>query len=392
MSRTATLWTRALITTQVALSLLLLTGASLLVTSLRNLHAFDAGFDRDHVLLMRLSPDKAGYTGERRLAYYRQVLERARNAPGVRAAGLSLITPISGGGVDLSFGVAGRPREPGAVVYVDMVSDGYFAAMGTTLLLGRDLAPQDGPDSTPVAVINDALSRRYFKNESPIGQRVRLGDQEGLEIVGVVANAKYLSLREEDHPTMYVHALQTRDDKWGLTLAVRTSGDPASFAPAIRREVQSVTGTAPVAQGTTLAAQIDRSLVKERLMTRILGAFAALALLLASVGLYGVLGYAVTRRTNEIGIRLALGATRGTVLLSVLRESWMLVAIGAAIGVPAALALTPLLSSLLYGVTPADPWVLSGAVLCLFLVALAAASRPAWRASRVDPLVALRYE
>lgn len=392
VSRTSTFWTRTLIAAQVALSLLLLTGASLLVTSLRNLRTFDAGFDRDHVLKMGLNPARGGYTGDRRVEYYRQVLERARNAPGVRAAGLSLVTPISGGGVDLSFGVEGRPREPGAIVYVNEVSDGYFAAMGTTLLVGRDFVPKVGPSSTFVAVINDALSRRYFNGENPIGRRVRLGSQEGLEIIGVVANAKYASLREEDHPTIYVDALQKRDNAWGLTLAVRTWGDPVSFDTAIRREVQAVARTVPITQGAPLSAQIERSLVKERLMTRILSAFAALALLLASVGLYGVLGYAVTRRTNEIGIRLALGATRGTVLWSVVRESWTLVAIGVAIGVPAALALTQLLSSLLYGVTPTDPWVLGGAVACLFVVALAAASQPAWRAVRVDPLVALRYE
>jgi predicted permease len=392
VSRTATLWTRVLIATQVALSLLLLTGASLLVTSLRNLREFDAGFDRDHVLLMGLNPAKGGYAGDRRLEYYRQVLDRARRAPGVHAAGLSLLTPISGGGVDLSFGVEGRPREPGAIVYVNDASDGYFAAMGTTLLLGRDFVPEDRPNATPVAVINDALSRRYFKTQSPIGQRVTVGNRGVLEVVGVVANAKYLSLREEDQPTLCVNALQKPDEPWGLTLAVRTSGDPASLATAIRRDVQAVAATVPIGQPSTLSAQIDRSLVKERLMTRILGAFAALALLLASVGLYGVLGYAVTRRTNEIGIRMALGATRGTVLWSVLRESWMLVATGVAIGIPAALMLTRLLSSLLYGVTPTDPWVLGGAVACLFFVALVAASQPAWRALRVDPLVALRYE
>jgi ABC-type antimicrobial peptide transport system permease subunit len=170
------------------------------------------------------------------------------------------------------------------------------------------------------------------------------------------------------------------------------AGDPLSLAPAIQREVQAVAAAAPVAQAKTLSAQIDRSLVKERLMTRLLGLFAGLALLLALVGLYGVLGYTVTRRTNEIGVRFALGATRGAVMWSVLSDSSKLVAMGVAIGVPAALALTRLLSSLLYGVAPTDPWALSGVVLCLFFVALAAASLPAWRASRVDPLVALRCE
>lgn len=392
VSRSVTLWSRALIAAQVALSLLLLVGASLLVTSLQNLRTFDAGFDREHVLVMGLSPRKGGYTGDRGMAYYRQVLDRVRSTPGVRAAGVSLITPISGGGVDLSFDVEGRPRESGATVYVNEVSDGYFAAMGTTLLLGRAFVAEDRPSSPAVVVINDALSRRYFKNENPIGQRVRLGRQAGLEIVGVVENAKYVSLREEDHPTAYVHALQKRENAWDLTLAIRTSGDPASFAPAIRRELQALAGTVPIAAGSTLSAHIDRSLVKERMMMRILSAFAALALLLASIGLYGVLGYAVTRRTNEIGIRLALGAPRGRVLWSVLWESWTLVVVGVAIGVPAAVALTRLLTSLLYNVTPTDPWVLSSTVACLFVVALAAASRPAWRALRVNPIVALRYE
>jgi predicted permease len=392
VSRTTTLWARVLIATQVALSLLLLTGASLLLASLHNLRTFDAGFDRDHVLKMGLSPAKGGYTGDRRLEYYRQVLERARSTPGVRAAGLSMLTPISGGGLDQSFGVEGRPPDRGTNVYVNEVSDGYFAAIGTTLLVGRDFAPQDSRSSTPVAVINDALSRRYFKGESPIGRRVSVGNEEGFEIIGVVANAKYMSLREEDHPTVYLDARRRPEDAWGLTLAVRTLADPASFATAVRREVQAVDGNVPITQGSLLSAQIERTLVKERLMTRILSAFAVLALLLAAVGLYGVLGYAVTRRTNEIGIRLALGATRGTVLWSVVRESWTLVAIGVAIGVPAALALTRLLSSLLYDVTPTDPWVLGGAIACLFVVALAAAAQPAWRAVRVDPLVALRYE
>jgi predicted permease len=263
--------------------------------------------------------------------------------------------------------------------------------MGTALLLGREFTHQDGPDSTRVAVINDALARRYFNNQNPIGQRVRLGPQEGLEIVGVVENAKYVSLREDDHPTAYVHVLQGRG-RGALTLSVKTAADPISIGPVIQNEVRAVATAVPLTQASALSTQIDRSLVKERLMTRVLGFFAGLALLLALIGLYGVLGYAVTRRTHEIGIRLALGATRGAVLWSVLSESSKLVAMGVVIGVPAALALTRLFASLLYGVKPTDPWVLAGVVLSLFLVGMAAASLPAWRASRVDPLVALRYE
>jgi predicted permease len=389
--RAATAWTRSLIAAQVALSLVLLIGASLLVTSLRNLREFDAGFDRD-VLILGLNPGAGGYSGERRLEYYRQVLERARAVPGVRSAGLSLLTPALGGGVDMSFRIDGRPRDEGAIVYVNDVSDGYLSAMGTKLLRGRDFGPQDAPGSTPVAIVNEVLARRYFKNESPIGQRVWVGNRGGVEIVGIAANAKYLSLREQDHPTIYVQAFQNPEELWGFKLAVAASGEPATAGPSIRKAVQAIAATAPVAEARTLSSQIERTLAKERLMSRILRAFAGIALLLASAGLYGVLGYAVTRRTNEIGIRLALGAERGTVLWSVLRESWTLVAIGVAIGVPAALTLTRLLSTLLYGVTPADPWVIGTAVATLFVVALAAAAQPAWRAVRVDPLVALRSE
>jgi predicted lysophospholipase L1 biosynthesis ABC-type transport system permease subunit len=240
-------------------------------------------------------------------------------------------------------------------------------------------------------VINEALARRYFGASSPIGQRVALGRRGGLEIVGVVANAKYLSLREKDHPTIYVHALQT-PQLGGLTLTAKISVDPTPFAAALRREIRALGANGRVGTVETLSSQIDRSLVNERLVARLLGGFAGLAVLLAAIGLYGVLGYAVTRRTSEIGVRLALGATPGAILRSVLSVSWRLVAIGTIFGVPVALGLTRVLSSLLYGVTPTDPWILSGAVSCLFLVALIAAWLPARRASNVDPLVALRHE
>jgi predicted permease len=392
-SRRSARWSQTLVVAQVAMSLLLLASASLVLMSLYNLRALDPGFDRDHVLLLSLNPGKAGYRGERAAQYYRDVLARVRRAPGVRATTLCLIPPISGGGVDLPFAVEGQPREPGALVYVHDVADGYFSTMSTGLLLGRDFSPHDGVDSPPVAVINEAFARSYLDSTaSPIGRRVALGGQEGLEIVGVVPNAKYLSLREDDRPIVYVHVFQRREAGDSLTLAVRTSGDPMAASATVRREVLAVAPAVPVGQAATLAAQINRSLVKERLVTRILGAFAGLALVLACIGLYGVLGYAVTRRTNEIGVRLALGATRGVILQSVLRDSAWLVAIGAAIGVTLALMSTRLVSTLLYGVTPTDPWLLGGAVLCLVLVALIAASVPAWRASRIDPLVALRHE
>jgi predicted permease len=385
-----TLWSRGLIAAQVALSLLLLAGALLLVTTLRNFRTGDFGFDRQGVLTMRVEPGRAGYTGDRRVAYCRELLERVRNTPGVRQAALSLGMPVISSGVDSSFSLEGEPRDPDANAYVNEVTDGYFATTGTRLLLGRDFGPQDGPASTPVAIVNEALVRRYFGNRNPIGQRVNVGRRGALEVVGVVETTKYESLREIESPMVYGHALQGGNLGFGLNLTVKT-GDPAAIGPSIRRAVQDI-APVPVTPPTTLAAQIDRTLVRERLIARVLSAFAALALLLASAGLYGVLAYTVTRRTGEIGVRVALGATRGAVLRPVLGEAVRLVAIGVAIGVPAALMLTRLLENLLYGVTPTDVRVLGGVVVVLFLVALAAASIPAWRASRVNPLVALRYE
>jgi predicted permease len=384
----ATRWSRALIAVQVALSLVLLIGAVLILVSLRNIRTFDAGFDRAHVAFMSLSPDRAGFTGPRVPQYYRDVLDRVRAVAGVRAAGLSMITPISGGGIDLSLTVEGR-TDPPVTVYVNGVSDGYFAAMGTALRRGRDFERRDGGAAARAAIVNEAIVERFFKHQDPLGQRINLGRGTGLTIVGVVGNTKYMTLRESDMPTVYTYA-PSEDERMGLELVVATHGDPAALSAVVRQEARAVAPAVPVGTPGTFAEQIERSLVTERLIGRLLGAFAVLALLLAAVGLYGVLGYWVARRTAEIGLRLALGASRQDVLSGVLRESAVLVAIGAAIGVPAALLLSRTLASLLFDVTPSDPRILAGSVLCLFTVAMLAAAVPAWRASRVEPLAALR--
>jgi predicted permease len=383
-------WTRSLVAFQVALSLLLLAGALLLLTTLRNFRTGDFGFDRQGVLSMRLDPSRAGYAGERRVAYFRAVLDRARNTPGVRGAALSLGMPVISAGVDMSFRVDGLPRDPDATVFVNDVTQGYFAATGTRLLRGRDFGPDDGPGSAAVAIVNDALVRRYFGGRDPIGQRVWAGNRGTLEVVGVVATTKYQSLRESDSPIIYVHALQSASGG-GLNLIVKTAGDPMSMGAGLRRAIQDI-APVHVTPPETLSSQIDRTLIAERLIARVLGLFALLAIVLAAAGLYGVLAYNTARRTREIGIRLALGATPRAVLWPVLAESVKLAAMGIAMGVPAALALTRLLSSLLYGVAPTDPYVLGAVALCLFCVALMAAVVPAARASRVDPLAALRYE
>jgi predicted permease len=383
-------WTRSLVAFQVALSLLLLAGALLLVTTLRNFRTGDFGFDRDGVLSMRVDPSRAGYAGERRLAYFRTVLERARSSPGVRGAALSLGMPVISAGVDMSFRVDGLPPEPDATVFVNDVTEGYFAVTGTPLLRGRDFGPQDGPRSAPVAIINDAVVQRYFGGRDPIGRRVSAGNRGTLEVVGVVATTKYQSLREADSPIIYAHALQSAGGG-GLNLIAKAAGDPLSTGVVLRRAIQDI-APVRVTPPETLSSQIDRTLIAERLIARVLGVFALLAVVLAAAGLYGVLAYNTAHRTREIGIRLALGATRRAVLWRVLGESVTLTAAGIAMGVPAALALTRLLSTLLYGVAPADPRVLAAGVLCLVCVAVIAALVPAARASRVDPLVALRYD
>jgi predicted permease len=387
---TATTWARGLIASQVALSVLLLAGALLLVTTLRNLQTNHFGFDRNGVLAMRLDPARAGYTGERRVAYFRAVLERVRNTPDVRSAALALGMPVISAGVDMSFGIEGQPLDPDARVFVNDVTDGYFASTGTKLLLGRDFGSQDGPGSTPVAIINDTVARRYFGSRQPVGQRISVGIRGVVEVVGVVETTKYQSLRERDSPIVYVHALQSANNG-GLNLVVKTDGDPLSIGPSIRRAIQDV-APVRVSPPVTLPAQIDRTLVRERLIARVLGAFALMAVMLAAAGLYGMLAYSVARRTGEIGVRFALGATRRVVLRGVLTESAKVVVPGVALGVAASLTLTRILSTLLYGVAPTDPLVLGAVVVCLVVVSLLAASVPAWRASRVNPLVALRDE
>jgi predicted permease len=389
VSRDSTRWGHALIAAQVALSLLLVAGAALLVATLRNIRGFHPGFDAGQVLLLDLDPARAGYSGARLTGYYRDVLDRVRAAPGVRAASLSQITPISGGGIDLPITIEGRRREPGVMVYANRMSEGFFATMAIPMRLGRDFVPQDG--ARAVAIVNNALATRFFKDQSPIGRRFLLSGPTPLEIVGVVANSKYMTLRDVDTPTAYLY-LPDDGEPGGVTLSIRTSGDPLAFALTIRDQVQSVAAAVAVSQPRTLSSQVERSLVRERLVARLLGAFATLSLFLASVGLYGVLGYQVARRTGEIGLRLALGATRGAVLRSVLRQSSIVVAIGSAVGIPVAILSSRSLSSLLYGVTPFDARVLGGAVAALLGVATIAAALPAWRASRVDPLVALRHE
>jgi predicted permease len=385
---------KVLVMAQVALSLVLLVGAGLFIGTLWNLRTMDAGFERNGILLASVEPGTAGYKGPTLSNFYQALLQRVRQVPGVRACSVSLLTPIAGGGFDMPAKVDGYTPAPHEdnTVYINGVSPGYFATFGTPLLAGRDFDWHDRPESSPAALINETMARYYFHDASPLGRWVALGDRKPVRIVGVVKDARYMSLREPVHRTVYLDLFQMAEMDAGLRFEVRAADHPLQLLAAVQAAVRAMGGHVPVKNETTFDRQIDESLIQERLVAALCGFFGSLALLLAAIGTYGVLAYAVSRRTNEIGIRMALGAGRRSVLWMVLRETVGLVLAGIVIGLPLTLAATRLTGKLLFGLTPADPLTMTLAILAMLSTAAAASYLPARRASRVDPMVALRYE
>ena len=389
---------KALVVVQVALSLLLVVGAGLMLTTFFNLETLTSGFEREHILLTSVDLRNGHYPPERRGAAYRDILEHLRALPGVRSASDSLMTPISGGfwNEDLQIeGYTSKGRED-TLVYFNRVSDGYLETLGIQLVAGRDFNSHDTPQSPGVAIVNETMAKRFFAGQNPIGKRYRpeegnsLGDW--VEIVGVMKDAKYGTLREEILPTAFVAASQDAKPNQSFNFEVRVaSGAPTALISAVKSAVAQVNGDVSM-QFTTLAVQVDRSLARERLLATLSGFFGALALLLAMIGLYGVMSYNVARRRNEIGIRMALGAEQSRVLRMVLKEVAVLIGIGVAIGLGAAVGTTRFVESFLYGMKPNDPWTLASAAIVLAVVAALAGFLPARRASRLDPMTALREE
>ncbi|HEU4456154.1 MAG TPA: ABC transporter permease [Longimicrobium sp.] len=385
---------RALVVGQVALSLVLVTAAGLLLGSFARLAALDPGFRREGVLLTTVRERGEPAPPEQAQARQREILERLRELPGVRAASASMITPISGAAWNGSVTVAESPTPETSdqEVYFNGVSDGYFATMGTTLIAGRDVSPADRDGAPLVAVINQTMARKFFGGASPLGKRFRAEPgSRVMEVVGVVADAKYRSLRETTTPTAFLPIAQAGPGPPWFALEVLAEGPPSALAPAVAAAVAEVSGSLSL-EFTTLSAQVDASLRRERLMATLSGFFGGLALLLAMVGLYGTLSYGVARRKREMGIRLALGAQRARMLRMVMGEVGWMVGTGVVIGMAAALAGMRLVASFLFGVTPSDPATLVFSALLLAAVAIAAGAAPAWRASRLDPMVALREE
>lgn len=384
---------KSLVIVQVALSLVLLVDAGLFSGTLRNLQHLDAGFDRENLLTFELNPRLNHYSGAEIARLYARLLESLETIPGVRSATLSQYPLLGGSRNDAPLFVRGGPVDEVRRVLVNEVAANFFDTLGLPVLMGRGFTAQDDERAPKVAVINQALARRYFGDENPIGKRIGLESPENngrIEIVGIVRDAKYHELRGEMPPTAYLPYFQ--DEAGNAHFSVRTSGEPKAMAARVRQTVRELDGTLPMIDFRTLRQKVEGSWAKERFFAGVSGFFGLLSLLLASIGLYGVIAYGVARRTNEMGVRMALGAQRRDVTRLVMGDLLRLTAFGIGLGLTAALTMTRLISSLLFGLTPNDPMTISMAALLLVTVALLAGYLPARRAARIDPLDALRCE
>ena len=384
-----------LVVVQVALSMVLLAGAGLLLRSLFNLETFNAGFDRDKVSVVRLNGYSASRTRDQVAAFFEQLLERVRQLPGVHSASYSSFTPISGKEVGINVVVEGYTLLAGEVANERFVgvSPGYFETMGIPLLEGRDFTQEEihpnsaSYQSTSVAIINRTMAHRFFGNSSPLGKHFRFveGNRPPLEIVGVVADSKYNDLREGPNDFFYIPG--THGD-----LEIRTSGSSAALASALREILRSLDGSVTITSIKTLREQVDESLHPDRMIAALCGVFSILALALTCVGLYGTLAFQVARRTNEIGVRMALGAHPRDIFRLVVGQGMQLTVSGLVLGIAAALGMTSLLATLLFGVKGTDPLTFLWVAIILLSATALACYVPARRAMRVDPMVALRDE
>jgi predicted permease len=407
---------KLLVVAQVALSLFLLVGAGLFARSLRNLRTLDAGINYENIIKFRIDAG-SGYDTARLMDLHKQALSRLEALPGARSATMAIATPLTGG-VLLS-----RVSVPGYTPALDenlncnalVVGPRFFETMKMPLLAGRDFGPRedrpalsgrddaapantpdtaadDRPPSTLSAVVNQSMARHFFGNENPIGKFFSWDDGgRRIEVIGVVKDAKFTNLREKPPRTFYLYYFQA-PIPFPLTVQLRTDGDPASYAATIQRVVREIDPQLQVVELQTMSEAVNETLVQERFVAQLGGAFSLFALLLACVGLYGVMSYAAARRTSEIGVRMALGAQRRDVVWLVMREVALLVALGVGVGLAAAMATTRLVSALLFEVTPNDPTTIALATLLMIGVAALAGYLPARRAANVDPMIALRHE
>ncbi len=388
----------SLVVAQVAVSLILLVGAGLFARSLIKLQQEDLGFNRDNVLLARVDTRLAGYKPVELSSVYRQLYDRLSALPNVQSVTIASYSPMQGTGTNSTITVRGyTPAENEDISVSDIqIGPNFTETLGVPLLMGRDIGLQDTPNSPKVAVVTQSFARSFFGDENPIGRRATFeedSDKDDFEIVGVIGDSKYEDAKEKADRTVYRPILQVQDQQtFNNVFELRTVGEPLNLAAEVRAAVAQVNDKLPILDITSLRVQTDEALNQEKLIAQLVSFFGLLGLLLSCVGLYGIMAHAVVRRTNEIGIRMALGAERRDIVWMVLKESLLLVAIGLGLGIPAAWGAAHLISSQLFGVNPSDPASLLTAVLSLTVVAAAAGYLPARRASRVNPLIALRYE
>jgi macrolide transport system ATP-binding/permease protein len=395
---------KSLVVLQVALSAVLLIGAGLLSQTLRNLENQRFGFETQGRLIVRVNPALAGYKVEKLYGLYQQLEQRLPQIPGVVSASYSIYSPMKGENWGLGIHIEGHPPDERIGASFDRVGPHYFETIGSRLLRGRVIGDEDTPTSRHVAVINETFAHKFFPKEDPIGQHFGMGDASNsgdLEIVGIVEDAKYSDAREPAYPTFFMPFLQmAKDPKLSFMVGshfmgdieLRVAGKPENLEYAVRRALADIDPNLTVLDIMSLTEQVDRNFNQDRLIARLTELFGLLALVLACVGLYGVTTYSVARRTSEIGIRMALGADRRSVLGLVLQEALIQLALGLAVGIPVALAGGRLVANQLYGVRSHDPVILGLAVVVLAACALLAAFVPARRAATIDPMQALRTE
>ncbi|HEV2402141.1 MAG TPA: ABC transporter permease [Candidatus Sulfotelmatobacter sp.] len=394
---------RLLVAGEIALALILLISATLALRSLAYVLRLNLGFRSDHLLTMQIDTPAFQFANAgQQTQFVRQVLERVRALPGVTDAAITPFAPFSGWSGETTFRIEGVPENPNASqlkAEVNEPTPNYFRTLGIPLIAGREFTDADTENLPDVYVVNEALVKHYFGAENPIGRQITTGtwDQKTPvkwgEIVGVVANTRNQDAKVAPKPELYRPLLQENKNVWGFeTLLVRTHGNPLTLAPLVKDQVWAVNKSLPITQVRTMDQGIAQTNAQPRFQALLLGIFGALGLLLAVVGIYGVISYSVTQRTHEIGIRMALGAAPTQVMRLILAHGLKLALLGVAIGIAAALALTRLMSSLLFGISATDPLTFAAVTVLLLAVAIAACYIPARRAMRVDPMVALRYE
>ena len=388
------LLSRLLLVVQVAISLVLLVGAGLFLRTLQNLRQVDVGFNAQNLVIFRVNPQLNRYDDQRTRALYDEILDRLRIVPGVRATTMSNPALLSGSVSSTSIFVQGRVYGPDRQDGINrlVVSPTFFETMEIPLLSGRGFTARDDEKAPKVVVINDAAARQYFPGDNPIGRRFgsSIENNGQLEIVGVLRDVKYNSVRDTVPPTMYVPFRQARTG--GMVVEVRTGGDPVSAMGGIREAVRRIDPNLPLMDMSTQMEQIERRFLQEKVFAQAYALFGGLAVVLAAVGLFGLMSYSVARRTNEIGIRMALGARPQDVLRLVMSEAMLLVGAGVVIGVAIALGASHVVATLLFGLAPTDILSMLAAVLVMIVVSAIAGYLPARRASRVDPMVALHAE